>query len=128
MSINYEERQALAAAMGERLYPLIDTVRAAVSAHTMGSPVVCTSVARFVKPSNDTFNVEASHVVWFRPAISTTGHSSVYYVGIDRQADTLGMQCHGGQLYGPLALNPKSEFVSMFSQIRVRLHVLTRGY
>lgn len=111
----YQDQQAMAAALSGRIYPLICTVQAAVAAHTMGTPVRNTSGMRIVRPAaQGTFNAEAI-AIWFTRPVTTTDAQSSFYFSIDRQGDTLGMQCMGGQLYGPIPIHPDVEYVSFFS-------------
>jgi hypothetical protein len=55
--------------------------------------------------------------MFLRPAVATGNATSVYYFNVDRQADTLGMQCRGNIEYGPIPIHPDVEYVSFFSYV-----------
>jgi len=84
----------------------------------MGALVECTDGMRVYRPPNcNTFNAEATAILFLRPATATTNDQSVYTFCIDRQADTLGMDCRGNIEYGPIPIHPDVEYVSFFSAV-----------
>lgn len=116
---SYIAQIAMGAGMAGRIYPLICTVRMQATGHSTGVPVINTSGMRIVRPGarNDTFNAEAVAVHFLRPAIATGAAESRYYFSVDRQGDTLGMECMGDQQYGPIPIHPDVQYVSFFSVV-----------